>query len=113
MSDDQRLFDWQKSIGEAYQTILQQLGEQVPQIVAAAGIFLVGLITAFLLRYMARKLTLATEALVLRYTTERGATQPTIKSHNRMVGSIVYWCVLLFFITASVKLLISLCCPDS
>jgi hypothetical protein len=105
MSDDQRLFDWQKSIGEAYQTILQQLSEQVPQIVAAVGILLLGLITAYLLRFMARKLTLATEGLILRYTSEQGAPQPAIKSHNRMVGNIVYWCVLLFFITASVKLL--------
>jgi hypothetical protein len=105
MTDQQTVFDWQGAIGATYTGIIQYLTDHIPQMIGAVSLILVGLIAAFSLRYLARRLTLATETLILRSASKRGLHRPTAMSYQTLVGNIVFWTTLLFFITASVKLL--------
>jgi len=105
MADQQSFFDWQQSISETYGVVVQHLSDRFPQVIGAIAILLIGLLVAYLLRFAARKLTLAAEALILGTTRETGIARAAERSYSGLVGNITFWSVLLFFMAASANML--------
>lgn len=105
MTDSELDLDWQTAINETYDGAVSQLLDNLPQIIGVIGILLVGLIVATLLRFVARRVILTLEGTLQRSARKRGLARPTRKSSNKVIGNIVFWTVLLFFMAGSADLL--------
>lgn len=85
--------------------VVSQLGQSLPNILAAAIVLLVGWILAMLLRLLSRRATESGLRRLGRGTAVQGALEtsgvrPTV---SRVVGGFVFWLVLLFFLAAAVE----------
>ena len=100
-----KLFDWQQAFDETYRSSARAVAENLPELVGAIAILVTGFIIAVLLRFLARKLTLAAEKLILRSARRRGITADQERTYNVLIGNIVFWSVLLFFFATSANLL--------
>lgn len=98
-------FDWQEAIDETYRSGARAVADNLPQVFGAIAILLAGIAIALLLRYIARKLTLAAESLVERSASEHGISADSERSYNALFGNIVFWSTLLFFVAVSTNLL--------
>lgn len=101
MTDPESDFDWQDALTDSYDSAVRQLLDHFPQIVGAIGILLIGLIFAVFLRFVARRLIIAAEALLQKSARKRGLERPIRKSSSKVIGNVVFWTILLFFIAAS------------
>ena len=101
MAETKSAFDWQRAVAQTYQEFVQQAINSLPQLVGALVLLIAGWGTAWLLRVLARKLVRGVETLFIRTAQKRGLEQSTVRSYAGLGGDIVFWVVLLFFITAS------------
>jgi len=105
MAEQQTFFNWQKALSDTYSVIIQGLNDYFPQLVGAVAILLLGIISAYLLRLVARKLTLTIEGLIAHSTGQPDKESSQGKSYSTLVGNLVFWSILLFFMAASANLL--------
>lgn len=98
--------DWQAAINNTFHDLSQQLIDYAPQLVGAILLLTAGWATAFLLKLAARKLVQGLDALFSRFQHEDDAEAARLqKSYANIVGSLVFWSVLVFFIAASANML--------
>ena len=79
-------------------TTAQQLVEHLPQLLGAIALLLVGWLLARVLRVATRRGTALLDSLIVRGT---GASRWRLGRSAPLLGTIVYWVVLLFFVTAA------------
>ncbi len=105
MTKSERIPDWQNALQETYHNFTHQAIDQLPQLLGALALFLIGWATAWLLRHLTRKLIRGLDRLLQRTAQKRGLESVQVRSYARWVESIVFWSVLLFFSAASASLL--------
>lgn len=105
MAETKNAFDWQGALVETYQEFTRQAIDHIPQLLGALVLLFVGWAVAGLLRLLARKLIRGLDVLLLHAAQKRGLQHSPARSHARLGGDIVFWSVLLFFVTVSAKML--------
>ena len=98
-------FDWRQALTDTYESSVRLFADYFPQLIGTILILIAGVIFAWLLRIVARKLTLAAEAVILRSARQQGISGTRGRSYNAVIGNIVFWTVLIFFLASAAKLL--------
>ena len=102
---DTQLFDWRQAFSDTYDSAVGLFADNFPQLIGTILILIAGLVFAWLLRLSARKLTLAAEAFILRSARQQGISGTPARSYQAVVGNIVFWTVLIFFLASAANLL--------
>lgn len=98
--------DWAGSTSEVVTSLASKVWEQVPGLIAALLLLLVGYLTARLLRGVAIQALRGVDTLVQRVYQRHGLETPArAQASARLLGEIVFWVVMLFFLTAAIHML--------
>jgi len=98
--------DWAGSSGEVITALASRIWAQVPGLLAALLLILVGYLAARLLRGAAVQALRGVDALVQRVYQRHGLETPVrALASARVLGEIVFWVVMLFFLTAATHML--------
>jgi small-conductance mechanosensitive channel len=98
--------DWGGSFAAAFSGMAARLIEYLPNLLGALGLLLAGWLVARALRGLAVRLTHLLDRLMLRLPRNRALPRPTSPDRSgQIVGSIVFWVVILFFVTAATHVL--------
>jgi small-conductance mechanosensitive channel len=94
------------TLASAFERFAERAGCYLPNI-AGAFLLLIGWVVARLLRALAVKAAVVVDRLLTRLTRTPGSTPPgkLPASSARVLGSLVFWLVLLFFVTAATQVL--------
>lgn len=93
-------------IRDPLEKILQELGDNLPLIMEALAIILIGLIVALLLRFLAFRLISGLQKMLRKKMRVSATAVGRIDSSGaKIVSRIVFWGVLLFFLAASLHVL--------
>lgn len=106
MNDQTAAFDWHAAIADTYAEFSRQLIAYAPHLLGAVVLLLIGWLSAWLLQIGVRKLVTALDAgfrRVMRVDTAQQARMP--HSYASLIGKVVFWAVLVFFIAAAAKML--------
>ena len=99
-------FSWQQAIDETYQDLSKQVVEYAPQLIGALLLLLFGWLVAYILKLVTRKVVQGLDAIFKKISKQDGGRQEQIKqSYSIILSRVVFWIVILFFITASANLL--------
>jgi len=97
---------WGATVGAAFSQIGSRLAEYAPSVLGAALLMLVGWLVARVLRGLAVKLMGVFELLLHRMFRGRTESAPRLPSASiQIVGSLLFWVVILFFVAASTQVL--------
>jgi small-conductance mechanosensitive channel len=98
--------NWGVVLGAAFHQFAERAGQYLPSILGAFLLLLIGWVVARVLRSLAVRSAVVIDRLLARLTTS-GATERAKlpQSSARVLGSLVFWLVLLFFITAATQVL--------
>jgi small-conductance mechanosensitive channel len=89
-------------VRESFAGLLAWLRVQQPRLAGAAGLLVVGWLLALLMRMLASRLITALGRMVPHRMLRRGLPQLTIERQvSDVIGLIVFWAVLLFFLAAA------------
>jgi small-conductance mechanosensitive channel len=94
-------------LARAFEAFAERAGHYLPSLAGAFVLLLVGWIVARLLRALAVRAAVVVDRALARLTSSPGHSQRSKlpRSSARVLGSLVYWLVLLFFITAATQVL--------
>ncbi len=102
----QILSDWGTAINTAFAQFVERAAQYLPSILGAFLLLLAGWIIARVLRTLAIRAAVIADRMLSRLSatgsTERAKLPP---SSAKILGSIVFWVVLLFFVTAATQVL--------
>lgn len=101
-------FKWKASLIETYEGFIRNMIEIMPQIVGALLLLLLGLFVANIMRILAHKAMNGFDVVLDKFGASTTATHlrgAPRKSNANIVSKIVFWSVLLFFITAASNVL--------
>ena len=94
------------SLAAALAQVAARLADYVPSVLGAAVLLFVGWIVARALRGMTVRAMGLLELVLHRVFRGRGASAPALPSSSiRIVGSILFWVVILFFVAAATQVL--------
>lgn len=97
---------WREALAGVFDQALERLMLYVPNVVGAFLLLLTGWIIAHLLRAVAVRLTLLSEHALERLSSGRGSFSARLPHASaKIFGSVVFWVVLLFFLTAATQVL--------
>jgi small-conductance mechanosensitive channel len=97
---------WRDALAGVLDQTLARLSLYLPNVLGAFLLLLVGWIVAHLLRAAAVRLTLLGERALARAPVGRGAAPTRLPSASaKIFGSVVFWVVVLFFLTAATQVL--------
>ena len=89
-------------VRESFAGLLAWLRVQQPRLAGAAGLLVVGWLLALLMRMLASRLIAALGRMVPHRMLRRGLPQLTIERQvSDIIGLVVFWAVLLFFLAAA------------
>ena len=91
--------------GALMNDILERLALLVPNLLAAIALLLVGWLLARLLRLLAIKAARVLEALLARFAGPGGAERMRFGRPAALLGAVVFWVVLLVFVTSAAEVL--------
>jgi len=94
--------NWTTTFEQTLGAIGDRLSSQLPQLLGALGLLALGWLLARLLRAASRRGTLLVDSLLARGAP---ASRWKLGRSATLLGNIVYWVVLLFFITAATHML--------
>ena len=99
-------FNWQEAINETYEDLSRQIIDYAPELIGAFVLLLVGWLVALVLRMTTRKIVQGFDTIFKKAAKHDGAHREKIRSSYALIlGNIVFWAVLVFFIAASANLL--------
>jgi small-conductance mechanosensitive channel len=102
----QFLNDWGAALGNAFSQFTERVGQYLPSILGAFLLLLIGWIVARILRTLAIRAAIIVDRMIARMSTGSSTERAKLpQSSAKILGSIVFWVVLLFFITASTQVL--------
>lgn len=92
-------------MNRSLQDILDRLAALAPNLLAAVALLVVGWIVARLLRFLAIRAARMVEALFARFAGPRGSDRLRSGRPAAVLGGVVFWLVLLVFVTAAAEVL--------
>lgn len=99
-------FDWGASLSETYVVLSREIIQYAPSLIGAVVLLVLGYLAAAILSGLARRLARGLESLFARMGKSPSAQQKQLhESSAKMIGNVVFWTVILFFIAASANLL--------
>ncbi len=102
----QILNDWSTALHAAFGQFSEKVAQYMPSILGAFLLLLLGWIVARVLRSMAIRAAIIIDKLWARLTAGKGAERTKLpQSSAKILGSIVFWVVLLFFVAAATQIL--------
>jgi small-conductance mechanosensitive channel len=97
---------WRNALARVLEQTVERLSLYLPNVLAAFLLLLVGWVVAHLLRAVAVRVTLLGERALARIAASRGAAPARLPGASaKILGSVVFWVVVLFFLTAATQLL--------
>jgi Conserved TM helix/Mechanosensitive ion channel len=101
--------DSARSLGDTFAqastTLVERMAAQLPNIAAAVLLLLAGWLLAKALRAIAVRAVLLTDTLLLRIGLRAGLPRERVARSAVVVGALVFWTVLLLFVTAATQVL--------
>jgi len=85
--------------------VMQSLVRYLPSVLGAVLLIVAGWLLAKLLRIIVSRGVLALDTLVARLVSGARGERPRVAASAAVLGSVVFWVVLLFFVTAATKVL--------
>ncbi len=85
--------------------ILERLTQLLPNLLAAVALLVVGWLAARLLRLLAIRASRMLESLLARIAGPAGAERPRFGRSSEVLGAVVFWLVLLVFVSAAAQVL--------
>lgn len=102
----QILSDWSAALSAAFGQFSEKVLQYLPSVFGAFLLLLLGWVVARLLRSMAIRAAIIIDRLWLRLTASGSAERKKLpQSSAKILGSIVFWVVLLFFVAAATQVL--------
>ena len=99
-------FNWQLSLSQTYESAVTQVIAWAPQFIGALALLLVGWGLAHVLRILTKKIIKSFDSIFLRgIRIEVPVDRKLKRSYAEIVGSVVYWTVITFFIAATANML--------
>ncbi len=103
---DKTTLSWQESITHTFEEFTTQIIAHAPQLIGAIALLIVGWIAAKILAVFSRKLVGSFDSLFQRAAQADGARQEKMKrSYAVIVSKVVFWTVMIFFISATANML--------
>lgn len=100
------LLQWRDALTGILDQTIERLAHYLPNVLGAFLLLLVGWIVAHALRALAVRLTLLGERALARVSSARGTAPARLPSASaKILGSVVFWVVVLFFLTAATQVL--------
>lgn len=100
------LNDWGSAFSDAFAQMIERMGQFLPSLLGAFLLLLIGWIVARILRTLAVRAAIVVDRMLARLTSGGSVERAKLpQSSVRILGSIVFWVVLLFFITAATQVL--------
>lgn len=100
------LLQWRDALTGILDQTVERLTHYLPNVLGAFLLLLVGWIVAQVLRALAVRLTLLGERALGRISAGRGTAPTRLPSASaKILGSVVFWVVVLFFLTAATQVL--------
>ena len=97
---------WRNALARVLEQTLERLSLYLPNVLGAFLLLLVGWVVAHLLRAVAVRVTLLGERALAHIAASRGAAPARLTGASaKILGSVVFWVVVLFFLTAATQLL--------
>jgi small-conductance mechanosensitive channel len=97
---------WRESLGALAAQVGEHLARLLPSLVGAILLLVIGWLAARLLRALTVRLAQMLEATIQRLYQHRGVTLATSAlASGRVLGELVFWVVILFFLTAAMHVL--------
>jgi small-conductance mechanosensitive channel len=102
----QILSDWGTALNGAFSQFVERVGQYLPSILGAFLLLLIGWVIARILRTLAIRAAIIVDRMLSRLTSSGSTERAKLpQSSAKILGSIVFWIVLLFFITAATQVL--------
>ncbi len=97
---------WRDALGGVLHQTVERLAHYLPNVLGAFLLLFIGWIVAHMLRSVAVRLTLLGEGALARLSARRGRVQSALpRASAKILGSVVFWVVVLFFLTAATQVL--------
>jgi small-conductance mechanosensitive channel len=97
---------WSDALTGVLNQTVERLAHYLPNVLGAFLLLLVGWLVAHVLRAIAVRLTLLGERALARISVGRGALATRLSGTSaKIFGSVVFWVVVLFFLTAATQVL--------
>ena len=93
------------AIASVASVVMQSLVQYLPSVLGAVLLLVAGWLLAKLLRIVVTRGVLALDTLVARLVSGARTERPRVAASAAVLGTVVFWVVLLFFITAATKVL--------
>ncbi|MEO6422722.1 MAG: hypothetical protein ABIR84_08620 [Candidatus Nitrotoga sp.] len=98
--------DWSAILSSAFAQFAARAAQHLPNILGAFLLLLIGWFVARVLRTLAVRAAVFIDRMLARMTAYGGTERAKLpQSSARVLGSLVFWVVLLFFITAATQVL--------
>lgn len=102
----QGLTHWQETLTNVLDQIIERLTLFFPNVIGALVLLLLGWIVAYCLRLLTLRFIQVAEKALLRLTNKRiASTKQLSATSTKIIGSIIFWVVILFFLTAATQVL--------
>ena len=97
---------WSAAFNTAFVQFAERAGQYLPSVLGAVALLLIGWVAARILRSLTMRAALLIDRVIVRLAPAVGAERTKLpQSSARMLGTIVFWIVLLFFVTAATQVL--------
>ncbi|HQU16936.1 MAG: hypothetical protein B7Z66_06485 [Chromatiales bacterium 21-64-14] len=98
--------DWSTALRGVFSQLTERLVHFMPNLLGALALLLAGWITARLLRSVTIRLAHLLDGVLARFSRARDVPRAKVSpASTRILGSIVFWVVMLFFVTAATQVL--------
>jgi len=97
---------WREALGTLTSQLGERLAQWLPNLFAAIVLLIVGWLAARFAKVLTLRLVTLLDGAIQRLFQRRGATAPpSALASGRVVGELVFWVVMLFFLTAAMHIL--------
>ncbi|CAA6678831.1 MULTISPECIES: mechanosensitive ion channel family protein [unclassified Lentimonas] len=99
-------FSWKSALDQTFQDFSQHVADYLPQLIGALLLLLIGWAVAHCARIASKKIVTAFDTVSAKLFKQHHTKNELFKkSYSRIIGQVVFWCVILFFAAASANLL--------
>jgi small-conductance mechanosensitive channel len=97
---------WTAALNGTFHLIMERLAQHLPNILGAILLLLAGWLLAKTLRLLAIRFTRFIDKIVLNYSSKKGIKRTRLPIvSGKVIGEVIYWVVLLVFITTATHVL--------
>jgi len=97
--------EWRSTIDKAFSGLTERLGENLPNFIGALLLIFAGWLVGKLLRAATVRLIHLLDHAIRRLSTRYGDRPGLLSASADVLGSIVFWVTVLFFLTAATQVL--------